>query len=385
VLAFALAAAKDETAKAVRRAAAAEAAAAAAEAGRCAASESLSVMASHHGRLVAALEAERAERRRAETAHEAAYAALLARAHSAEGELERLQALLAARGPSPATAARTAPQAPPPPLHASPPARPREASPPAAPPPPATPWAVRRLREADARKAKGNALFREGLFEAAAAEYSAGLAAAPGASAAAGGGGERANALRAVLHSNRAAAQQAQGRLLDAALDCSVALSLDPSYRRARERRADVLTQMGDAAGASADLRALCAAADGASPADADAAAARAKLAELEARAPRRSGEDAGGGGGGGGVILADHYAVLGLPPGASAAEAKAAFRALALRHHPDKAAAEGGAPLRAAAQALFVLLNAAHTCLTDPAERRRYDAQRAAGAGARA
>ena len=32
-----------------------------------------------------------------------------------------------------------------------------------------------------------------------------------------------------------------------------------------------------------------------------------------------------------------DHYAVLGLKPGASAREIKAAFRRLAMKHHPDR------------------------------------------------
>ena len=74
-----------------------------------------------------------------------------------------------------------------------------------------------------------------------------------------------------------------------------------------------------------------------------------------------------------------DLYAVLGVPLSCGAAEVKSAFRALALRHHPDKALAEGGAALRGAQESLFVLLSQAHSTLSDPVLRKRYDALRAA------
>jgi len=67
------------------------------------------------------------------------------------------------------------------------------------------------------------------------------------------------------------------------------------------------------------------------------------------------------------------HYEVLGIPPQASAAEVRAAYRAAARSVHPDA----GGSPV--AMQAV----NAAWRVLGDPGRRAAYDATlRAAGAG---
>lgn len=65
-----------------------------------------------------------------------------------------------------------------------------------------------------------------------------------------------------------------------------------------------------------------------------------------------------------------DHYAVLGVARGASAAVIKAAYRALVKRHHPDA----GGGSER------ILALNAAWEVLGDGERRRRYDAFLLAG-----
>ena len=54
-----------------------------------------------------------------------------------------------------------------------------------------------------------------------------------------------------MLYSNRAAALQAQHKLLDALADCCMARALDPSYTRALQRRADAYMAMGDYAAAA--------------------------------------------------------------------------------------------------------------------------------------
>lgn len=66
------------------------------------------------------------------------------------------------------------------------------------------------------------------------------------------------------------------------------------------------------------------------------------------------------------GQPIADLYAVLGVSPGATASEIKAAYRALVKRHHPDA----GGDDKR------ILALNAAWEVLSDGDRRRRYDAE---------
>lgn len=82
--------------------------------------------------------------------------------------------------------------------------------------------------------------------------------------------------------------------------------------------------------------------------------------------------------GGGGGSASADprdprgYYAALGVAPGASTQEVSAAFRGLALQHHPDRV--QGDAD-KAAATARFQRLTEAYQVLRDPRKRAAYDA----------
>jgi hypothetical protein len=70
-----------------------------------------------------------------------------------------------------------------------------------------------------------------------------------------------------------------------------------------------------------------------------------------------------------------DAYAVLGVPPKASAEELKRAHRALVRRHHPDLQPPEQ----RPAATRRVQELNVAYGLVRDPAARARYDRVRAA------
>lgn len=63
-----------------------------------------------------------------------------------------------------------------------------------------------------------------------------------------------------------------------------------------------------------------------------------------------------------------DYYAVLGVARDADADEVRAAYKALAARHHPDRNPAEGGASDR------FKVVVEAYAILRDPARRRAYD-----------
>lgn len=69
-------------------------------------------------------------------------------------------------------------------------------------------------------------------------------------------------------------------------------------------------------------------------------------------------------------VNFKDYYAILGVSRDASAAEIKKAYRALARKHHPDKAAPTD----RAAAEARIKEVNEAYAVLKDPEKRRKYD-----------
>ena len=60
------------------------------------------------------------------------------------------------------------------------------------------------------------------------------------------------------------------------------------------------------------------------------------------------------------------HYTTLGVPPTASQAEIRAAYRRLALEHHPDRRGARG--------EERMARVNAAYAVLDSPRARRSYD-----------
>jgi hypothetical protein len=66
-------------------------------------------------------------------------------------------------------------------------------------------------------------------------------------------------------------------------------------------------------------------------------------------------------------LSMPDHYAVLGLRPGATDEEIQKAYRALARKYHPDVCRDEG-------ALQLFCRINDAHETLGDGARREAYD-----------
>ncbi|HUQ63506.1 MAG TPA: J domain-containing protein [Acidimicrobiales bacterium] len=73
--------------------------------------------------------------------------------------------------------------------------------------------------------------------------------------------------------------------------------------------------------------------------------------------------------------VVATHYEMLGVAPGATHDEIQRAYRQLARDNHPDTKA---GAPSAAAehAREIMATVNAAWTVLGDPARRRAYDAE---------
>jgi curved DNA-binding protein CbpA len=67
-------------------------------------------------------------------------------------------------------------------------------------------------------------------------------------------------------------------------------------------------------------------------------------------------------------MSMKNHYDVLGVPRQATHEEIKAAFRKLSFEHHPDVAKESNGEIFKAIANA--------HSVLSNPNERRRYDRQ---------
>ena len=198
------------------------------------------------------------------------------------------------------------------------------------------PGATPRQR-AEHHKVKGNNEFHAKRYEAALAQYSAGLA-------------EKFDddGFRAILHANRAAALQATRQYVDAVMDCCASNLLDGTYLRALQRRADAYLSMGDWPNAVKDLETLA-------PHMGSECASKLE----EARRKVRKGSSV------------DHYAVLGVSQSASQAKVKQAYRQLALKHHPDKAPK---AELRDAAEGLFKAVAQAYAVLSDATQRARYD-----------
>ncbi|MDQ0577072.1 DnaJ C-terminal domain-containing protein [Agromyces albus] len=73
-----------------------------------------------------------------------------------------------------------------------------------------------------------------------------------------------------------------------------------------------------------------------------------------------------------------DFYEVLGVSKDVSDAELKKAYRKLARKYHPDSNPGDD------AAEARFKEISEAHSVLSDPEQRKEYDAIRAMGSGAR-
>jgi tetratricopeptide (TPR) repeat protein len=72
-----------------------------------------------------------------------------------------------------------------------------------------------------------------------------------------------------------------------------------------------------------------------------------------------------------------DHYALLGVEPDAAPAQIRAAYLVAAKRYHPDALARAGiPAEIRGRAGKVFAAIGKAHAVLSNPAQRRDYDAR---------
>eukprot|EP00899_Mesostigma_viride_P028592 jgi/Mesvir1/8918/Mv14203-RA.1 len=197
-----------------------------------------------------------------------------------------------------------------------------------------------RHAEASKHKTAGNNAFNQGKFEQAVADYSAALAA-----------GWADPQFNAIVACNRAAAHAAMGRTMDALADCNAALGWDKGYARARQRRAELFFKIGDFSRSLKDLEWL--AANAGAPISVE---LETKLGDARRHVRRNT--------------PMDLYAVLCVQHNGTPADIKAAYRKLALRHHPDKAK-EGE---REGAELLFKHIGHAYTVLSDPEQRQKYN-----------
>lgn len=124
-------------------------------------------------------------------------------------------------------------------------------------------------------------------------------------------------ALAAILLSNRAAAYQSTGQRALALADCCRAVAVSPMFAKPHSRMAAVLVDLGLFLDAQRAIEQAVACA-------VDASQRVSYLSMARGIAHHRQQQ-------------ADHWLLLGVPHGASGAEAKKAYRKLALKLHPDK------------------------------------------------
>jgi len=227
-------------------------------------------------------------------------------------------------------------------------------------------------------KAVADKLLCRKRYDEALRQYSAALSAAERNAALKGDAEDDGIPMVVSLLCSRATALTATGRYLESAADCCRAEKLtslsNGSCPRAIDLRAEAFSLMGAFDLASDDLAKLyqistssnhhhtsnntgLGASSGRHP------AAPAIVARLQDA--RRAAADSGS--------SRNHYAILGVKSSATATEIKSAYRSLALRLHPDKAAEALG---HGTATLLFSLLSAAHATLKNTQSRRAYDLQ---------
>lgn len=129
--------------------------------------------------------------------------------------------------------------------------------------------------------------------------------------------------------------------------DCTRALTLDPSYTKARKTKARALGESGDWETAVKEYKSI----QETSPED-PSIAKDIRNAEMELKKSKRK----------------DYYKILGVEKDANDNEIKKAYRKLAIVHHPDKNPDDESAAER------FKDIGEAYETLSDPEKRARYD-----------
>ncbi|KAI9050166.1 hypothetical protein LZ554_006307 [Drepanopeziza brunnea f. sp. 'monogermtubi'] len=195
---------------------------------------------------------------------------------------------------------------------------------------------LRMVQKLDRMKGEGNADYKAGRWQAAMDKYSEALEVDP-----------LNKGTNSKLLQNRALCRNRLKDYNGAIEDCERAISLDPSYTKAKKTKAAALGQSGNWEAAVRELKEL----QESDPSDGS-IAKDLRNAELELKKSKRK----------------DYYKILGVEKDADETQIKKAYRKAAIIHHPDKNRDDENAEER------FKDVGEAYETLSDPQKRARYD-----------
>ena len=195
---------------------------------------------------------------------------------------------------------------------------------------------LRQVQKLDRAKEAGNAAWKSGKYQDAVDLYAEALLVDPSN-----------KGTNAKILNNRAMCFLKLNKPTSAIEDCDKAISLDPTYVKAKRTRAKALGESGDWENAVKELKEI----NETYPGEAG-LAKEIKNAELELKKSKRK----------------DYYKILGVSKDAGDNEIKKAYRKAAIVHHPDKNPGDTEAETR------FKDLSEAYETLSDPEKRERYD-----------
>ncbi|KAI0834783.1 hypothetical protein F5Y06DRAFT_289537 [Hypoxylon sp. FL0890] len=195
---------------------------------------------------------------------------------------------------------------------------------------------LRTVQKLDRMKEEGNADYKAGRWQAAFDKYSAALEVDPSN-----------RGTNSKLFQNRALCRLKLKQFKEAIADCEKAISLDPTYTKARKTKANALGQAERWEEAVREWKSI----QELDPEDRT-IAREIRRAELELKKSQRK----------------DYYKILGVGKDADENAIKKAYRKLAIIHHPDKNPNDEEAAER------FKDIGEAYETLSDPQKRARYD-----------
>ncbi|ROT38557.1 small glutamine-rich tetratricopeptide repeat-containing protein A [Sodiomyces alkalinus F11] len=195
---------------------------------------------------------------------------------------------------------------------------------------------LRVVQKLERMKEEGNQEYKAGRWQNAIGKYTAALEIDPSN-----------KGTNSKILQNRALCKTKLKEYDDAIADCERAVSLDPSYTKARRTKANALGSAGRWEEAVREWKAL----QELEPEDRN-IAKEVRRAELEFKKSQRK----------------DYYKILGVDKNADDQQMKKAYRKLAIIHHPDKNPNDEEAAER------FKDIGEAYETLSDPQKRARYD-----------